>query len=277
MTGDPEAPGELEAELGALYRGPLEGFVGRRDALAKKLRASKRRDDAERAKALRKPSRTAWALDQVVFEDPAPVEQLAAAISAAQEAPSGTGAARAAVEGVRSAVRAVADAGARASVRAGHALEAAALVAAVRAVIGDADAFAALRAGRLVEIPEGGGLDLLTAMGAGTPLPPPAAAPDATSDAGRDEEASSRRGELIRAEALLAGARERAHAAERAVVNAEARLGAAEEQLARARESVEARRAELARAKSEAKLSLAEVAEAERAAAGARARVEADS
>ena len=72
MTQPPE-PSELETALLAVYRGPLEEFVSRRDALAKQLRAAKRREDADRVKALRKPSRTAWVLDAIVHEDPASI------------------------------------------------------------------------------------------------------------------------------------------------------------------------------------------------------------
>src|SRR4030095_13961536 len=82
-------PSELETAIPAVYRGPLDEFVSRRDALAKQLRAAKRREDADRVKALRKPSRTAWVLDSIVHEDPLVLEQLASAISAAQTVQSG--------------------------------------------------------------------------------------------------------------------------------------------------------------------------------------------
>src|SRR5688500_4614721 len=137
MTGNPFDPTELEAAILGVYRGPLEEFVSRRDALAKQRRASKRREEADRGKALRKPSRMAWALDQVVLDDPLPVERLAGAILAAQSAHARE--ARAAQEDVRHAVRAVAEAGAREAIRGGHPIESTALVAALRAVMGDAD------------------------------------------------------------------------------------------------------------------------------------------
>src|SRR5678815_344515 len=104
----PEESSELETAVVAVYRAPLEEFVSRRDALAKELRAAKRREDAERVKALRKPSRVAWVLDNTLHEDPASVEQLAAAISAAQ---SGTDM-RTTLESIRAAIRDVAAAGA---------------------------------------------------------------------------------------------------------------------------------------------------------------------
>src|SRR5215467_352809 len=143
---------ELETAITAVYRGPLEEFISRRDALVKQLRAAKRREDADRIKLLRKPSRLAWVLDNIAHEDSASIEQLAAAIGAAQ---TGTDL-RAALETVRAAVRDVAAAGARVAIRAGQPIEANAIATAVHAVIGDSGAFAELRAGRLVDVPDGG-------------------------------------------------------------------------------------------------------------------------
>src|SRR5688500_3586243 len=132
----PLDPSELETAILAVYRGPLEEFVSRRDTLVKQLRAAKRREEADRVKALRKPSRTAWVLDTIVHEDPASIEQLAAAIDAGQTVQSAADV-RSALETVRTAVRAVAAAGARVAIRAGQPIEANALVAAVHAVMGD--------------------------------------------------------------------------------------------------------------------------------------------
>src|SRR4029077_2259569 len=98
----------------------------------------KRRDDAALVKALRKPSRIAWALDGVVHEDAESIEHLAVAIGEVQ---TGTDL-RTALERVKEAVRAVAAAGARVAVRAGHPIEPNALAAAVHAIIGDATSFA---------------------------------------------------------------------------------------------------------------------------------------
>jgi hypothetical protein len=282
MTTDPIDPADLEGAITAVYRGPFEEFIARRDALARELRASKRRDDAERVKSLRKPSRAAWALGQVVFEDPASVEQLAAAIVEAQDAsPAG---ARTAQEGVRAAVRAVAEAGARAAIRGKNPIESSELVAAVRAVIGDAEAFAAFRAGRLVDVPEGGGLDLLAAMSLSGASPsvgrePVAKAPKR--DAEKDEkgqlpktdkrerpsreDAAAARAERRRVEEALTRARDRAKVAERAALSAQARLEAAEEQLERAQAQANVRREELERARQDADVAAAAVEEAERA------------
>ena len=50
--------------LDEVYLGDFEGFVARRDALAKQLRADGDGEEADRVKALKKPSRTAWAVNQ---------------------------------------------------------------------------------------------------------------------------------------------------------------------------------------------------------------------
>ena len=49
----------------ALFRTPPDRFVAERDALVKELRAQGRDDDAATVKALRKPSATVWALNQL--------------------------------------------------------------------------------------------------------------------------------------------------------------------------------------------------------------------
>jgi chromosome segregation ATPase len=60
-----QTPAEAEPDgLDDLYLGDFEGFVARRDALAKKLRGDGDADAAERVRALKKPARTAWAVNQ---------------------------------------------------------------------------------------------------------------------------------------------------------------------------------------------------------------------
>src|SRR5215467_12807406 len=135
----PITPTELEAAISAVYRGPLETFVIRRDALVKQLRAAKQREDADRVKLLRKPSRMAWVLDNIVDEDGGSIEQLAIAIREAQR---GTDL-RTALETVKASVRAVAAAGGRVAIRAGQPIEAQTIETAVYAVIGDASALEA--------------------------------------------------------------------------------------------------------------------------------------
>jgi hypothetical protein len=266
---------ELERAIQDVYRGPLEEFVARRGALVKQLRASKRRDDAEKVKALRKPSRAAWALDSAVHDDSGPIDRLAAALTAAQEAQSrGGGDLRAALDNVRTTSRAFAEAAARAATAAGHQIEAASLVTAVSAVIGDATAFEALRAGMLADLPEGGGLDFLTAVAPAVRTSPAIAeSPEPRKKKHSDEEEAAR-AEVERAGAALSAARERSKAAQRVLREAEEKLATAEQELQRARDEVADRRADLERARSDAKAAVAQEHEAERAAGKFRLRIE---
>jgi hypothetical protein len=272
---------DLATAIGAVYQAPLEDFISRRDALAKQLRAEKRRDDAALVKTLRKPSRIAWALDAVVREDPMSIEHLAAAIGEAQ-----TGAdLRTALETVKQAVRAVAAVGARVAMRAEHPIEPSALAAAVHAIIGDATAFAEFRAGRLVEVPQAGGLDLLIALTAipssttttsSTPMSPPSAAPPAPEPATIDprvELAASARGELRRAEQLLADMREQSEHAVEFLRETQVRLDAAERALLHAQSERETRRGDAERARGHAESAAQHLDDAQRAFDDARARV----
>ena len=295
MTDAPD-PNELESALLAVYRGPLEEFISRRDALAKQLRAAKRREDADRVKALRKPSRTAWVLDTIVHEDPAAIEQLVEAINGAQTVRSGADL-RAALETIRAAVRAAASAGARVAIRAGQAIDVSVLASALHAVIGETKAFDDLRAGRLVDVPDGGGLDILAALPTITaapspprpPSPAPASAPppnaktstkapDAESDAQaaarKAELAAAARADLQRAETMLAEVRKHSDRVEKLLRDAESQLAAAEQALSRAETEARARLADAERARRDAAAAAARVRDAERGAAEARARLD---
>lgn len=55
----------LDVDLGELYRAPLSAFTPTRNALAKRLQAEGRSDDAARVAALRRPSTVLWALNQL--------------------------------------------------------------------------------------------------------------------------------------------------------------------------------------------------------------------
>ena len=59
-----------------LYGLPLDRFIPERGALAKALRAEKRRDEAAAVAALRKPSVAAWAVNQLVRTQPSAVQEL---------------------------------------------------------------------------------------------------------------------------------------------------------------------------------------------------------
>lgn len=272
-----EIPDELETAINGVYRGPLEEFVNRRDALVKQLRATKQREAADRVKALRKPSRMAWVLDSVVHEDPGSIEQLAAAIRQAQSGAD----LRTALDAVKAAVRDVAAVGARVAVRAGQPVEPAAVIAAIQAVIGDASAFSTLRAGLLVDVPEGGGLDMLAALtmvpgAAGTSSPPRVTATPAKVAEKADPRAAlaeSARAELRGAEKLLAERRDKSEHAATSLLDAKARFEAAQYALAQAQREVEARREDVERTRQLAESAATDLQKAERALADARARL----
>jgi hypothetical protein len=67
-----------------LYRGPLDGFVARRDALVRELRSSDRAA-ATVAGKLRKPAVAAWAIDQLTYDEPHVILELLAAGADARE------------------------------------------------------------------------------------------------------------------------------------------------------------------------------------------------
>lgn len=61
------APG-LESEIDVLYQLPVAEFTAARNALAARLKKAGRSEDAERVKALQKPSLTAWAVNQLYWK-----------------------------------------------------------------------------------------------------------------------------------------------------------------------------------------------------------------
>jgi len=280
---EPSAETDLPAAILAVYQAPFDEFVSRREALVKQLRAEKRRDDATLVKALRKPSRMAWTLNGVVGENPESINRLDAAITGAQTAAD----LRTALETVKEAVRAVAAVGARVAVRAGYPIEPNAIAAAVHATIGDASAFAEFRAGRLVDVPEGGGLDMLIALSpspspaatipspaATIPSPkPPPRAPEPPKDDPRVALAASARADLRRAEESLGAAREQLDQATASVRDTTTRLEAAEQAVVRAQEELEARRKEAERTRRHAESASADLEKAQQAFDRARARM----
>lgn len=274
MSAEAGGQRELEVAIARVYGGPPEGFVGRRTELAKELRAAGRREDAALVKGLRKPSRMAWALDAVTLDGAGAIERLADAVDGVRVAQSGGRDLRAAIGELRAAARGLADAAAAGAAGRGHPVDHAALVNAVLAVIADPPAFDALRAGRLVDIPEAGGLDFLTAGSPPASDAPSPARMERSAGPGRSAEAGATREELRSAETALAGARERAATAARALRDAEAAVERAEAQLREAERESRARRTERERAAQEAVDAAAQVADAEQAAAAARARVE---
>ncbi|HET8620591.1 MAG TPA: hypothetical protein VFM27_16610 [Acidimicrobiales bacterium] len=160
----------LDEQVAQLYGGPLDEFVAARDALVRELRAAGDKERAAEVKALRKPRALAWALDAAGLAAPDTVADLAAAAGAVGAAQSGDGDVRAAVADLRAAERRVVEAAAAAAERHGQRVDPAALGGAVRAVIADPGALADLRAVRLVDTPDAGGLGL--ALPGGEPAQP---------------------------------------------------------------------------------------------------------
>ena len=62
-----------------LYAIPLEEFITRRDELARQLAAAGEADGAKRVKTMRKPTVTAWTLNQLVRKQPGLIAALASA------------------------------------------------------------------------------------------------------------------------------------------------------------------------------------------------------
>ena len=67
---------DIGAEIDALFQLSLAEFTGARNALAKRLKNEGWALDAERVKALAKPSSPAWAVNQLYWQDPKAIERL---------------------------------------------------------------------------------------------------------------------------------------------------------------------------------------------------------
>jgi hypothetical protein len=71
--------GDLDKEIDALFALPLSDFVQARNRLAAQLKQSKRIGDADRVKALAKPSISAWAVNQLYWRHPDAFQELMSA------------------------------------------------------------------------------------------------------------------------------------------------------------------------------------------------------
>jgi hypothetical protein len=65
-----------DRDIDQLYGLPLDEFTAARNALVRDLRKSRRKQDAEEVRALKKPPATAWAVNQVARREPAKVAEL---------------------------------------------------------------------------------------------------------------------------------------------------------------------------------------------------------
>jgi hypothetical protein len=82
---------DLPDDSDALYELPLEDFVRERDALARRLRQEGDKEAAARVKELSKPSRAAWAVNQLVRSQPKARQALVEAGEASEHAASRLG------------------------------------------------------------------------------------------------------------------------------------------------------------------------------------------
>ena len=67
MTAKHESAGDVDAAIDGLYH--VDQLTANRNALASQLRKAGQGDEAERVKALSKPSVTAWAVNQAWWRD----------------------------------------------------------------------------------------------------------------------------------------------------------------------------------------------------------------
>jgi hypothetical protein len=67
---------DLEAELDVVFTASPETFTAARDALVKKLKAEKRKEDAASVAANRRPTAMLWGMNQVARADGSPIEEL---------------------------------------------------------------------------------------------------------------------------------------------------------------------------------------------------------
>jgi hypothetical protein len=71
-------PGSLEDRIDELYAAEPDAFTRARDILVKELKASGDAEGARRVAALRKPVRSAWAINRLIRDERADVERLIA-------------------------------------------------------------------------------------------------------------------------------------------------------------------------------------------------------
>src|SRR5687767_9670553 len=81
--------GDLDQQIDALFQLPLAEFTSARNALAGRLRKEKRPIDAERVKAVAKPSAPAWAVNQLYWENPKAIDKLVAVAKRVRQAQTG--------------------------------------------------------------------------------------------------------------------------------------------------------------------------------------------
>jgi hypothetical protein len=222
---------KLDDEIGRLYGLPQNEFVTARNALAKELRGSGEREQADAVASLEKPSALAWAVNHLRRAEPNAVERLLAVADELRkaQADSRTDRVRELFEEQQSLVRGLVRAAGRLDVSAATLDKVG--VALVNAS-SDPESREALEQGRLVREPEPVGFGAF----AGTPVKPPKG--KAKADRAKTERRKEAEAEKAR-RAEIAEARQELEAAERAVRQAEKGLEAARRDTDDARKRLE--------------------------------------
>ncbi|WP_285101327.1 hypothetical protein [Promicromonospora sp. MEB111] len=260
----PASPAAIDAAVDALYTQPLDGFVAARDAAARKVADGGDRLGAERLKRLPKPSVAAWVINHVVRERPDDVAALTTVGDELRAATQDRDRARIKAldhlrrERTEALVGAVRDAG-EVDGRPVSAAVLDRLTETLTAAVMDADAGAAVRAGRLSRGLQHAGFGIVDELGEEADLValrPEAAEPDATEaepetaetepdkvaaepDSGRDTAEAAERAveetsaQVDRLEARRDDASDRLRAADAAVEHAEGETARLDEELAR--------------------------------------------
>ncbi len=245
-------PPMADKRVERLYKLPLEEFTGARNELAKELRAAGDREAADRVKALRKPSRSAWGINRLRQEDRAVLrsalkagEQLRSAQSGALSGASG--------EKLRERARAERKAVAAAAERAAQIepglteRDRARIRATLHAGAGDDAIRAEIESGRLTIDHEPVGLGPLEGTPAGGAKARPAKRPPPREDSRKLTQA---RGAERMARRALEAAERNLEKRRTAALRAQEELREADEQLAGARAAVTEATAERERAES---------------------------
>jgi hypothetical protein len=79
----PQSPGSptVDREIAGFYALPLPDFTPARNAFAARLRKAGKADEAERVKALKKPTPPVWAINQVARQDPTAIRDFLEAVA----------------------------------------------------------------------------------------------------------------------------------------------------------------------------------------------------
>jgi hypothetical protein len=276
-TSDPiELPaGVPEDAVDALYGLPLDEFTPRRDELAKELRGAGKRDEAAWVKALRKPSATAWLVNQLARTQKADARRVLESGEALRAAQEQALAGKGSRDELAGASQEHADAMRALLVKAPGLLDSSGgspsqttlerAAETLRAIPLDEEARSGFAAGRLTREHRAAGLGFVASGGPPTAKPrkKPAAVPPKADDAAAARKAKRAAEEKARAQAALKEARSRHKARVRAVSEAERELKQLEREAERARKRVEKATAALDQAREKETEAAAQVDEAQ--------------